>query len=310
MTTSNGLPVAIVGGGPWGVALALAASRAGSDVTLCTRRSHPEGRDGVTVSSQLADAAKARLVVLAVPSEVARSVLASVGDHLTGAHLLVHGIRGLDGDDLETMADVAREETPVRRLGALGGPVQASDLIEGRPSAMVVGARYPEVCTTVASAFQSDTLRVYTTPDHEGLEWASALVGCLAIGVGFAQRANAGPGLLAALIARGVDEAARIVTAAGADEHTMYGLGGYGDLLASIAIADRPEVVLGRALAEGKALRAALGEARLRVEAVALVPRLVAFAKARRVKAPTFEAIRDVLEGGRPEEVLGRLFAA
>ena len=309
MTKSNGLAVAVIGGGPWGVALALAASRAGSDVTLCTRREHPEGRRGVKVSPTLAAAKGARLIVLAVPSQVARSVLASVGDHLNGAHLLVHGIRGLDGDDLETMSDVAREETPVRRLGALGGPVQASDLIEGRPSAMVVGARYPEVCAAVSTAFQSDWLRVYQTPDAEGLEWASALVGCLAIGVGFAQRANAGPGLLAALISRGVEEAARIVTAAGADEHTMYGLGGYGDLLASIAIADRPEVVLGRALAEGKPLRAALEEARLRVEAVALAPRLVAFAKQQKVKAPTFEAIRDVLEGGRPEDVLGRLFA-
>jgi glycerol-3-phosphate dehydrogenase (NAD(P)+) len=304
------LQVAVIGGGPWGVALALAASRAGADVTLCTRRQHPEGRRGVRVTSSLADAAKSRLVVLAVPSQVARSVLGSAGDHLDGSHLVVHGIRGLDGDDLETVSDIAREETPVRRLGALGGPVQASDLIDGRPSAMVVGSRYPEVLAAATTAFQSDSLRVYGTPDHEGLEWASALVGCLAIGIGFAQKAGAGPGLLAALISRAVDEAARIVTAAGADEHTMYGLGGYGDLLASIAITDRPEVVLGRALAEGKSVAASLSEARLRVEAVALVPRIVAFARDRKVAAPTFDALSRILSGGRPEDVLGKLFAA
>lgn len=306
----GGLPVAVLGGGPWGVALALAARRAGADVTLCTRREQPTERGGVKLSRTLADAARARLIVLAVPSLVARSVLVSVGDYLDGGHLLVHGIRGLDGNDLETVSDIAREETPVRRLGALGGPVQASELIDGRPSAMVVGSRYPEVLAAVTEAFQSDWLRVYSTPDHEGLEWASSLVGCLAIGIGFAQKAGAGPGLLAAVISRGVDEAARIVTAAGADEHTMYGLGGYGDLLASLALADRPEVVLGRALAEGKGLPAALDEARLRVEAVALVPRVVAFTRQRKVYAPTFAALEKVLQGGKPEHVLSELFTS
>ena len=129
-------------------------------------------------------------------------------------------------------------------------------------------------------------LRVYGTPDLRGLEWASALVGCLSIGVGFAEQAGAGPGLLAALISRGVDEAARIAVAAGAEERTMLGLGGYGDLLASIALDDRPEVVLGNALARGRSLDEAIAEAKLRVEAIALIPRLVAFAKEQDVPAP------------------------
>jgi glycerol-3-phosphate dehydrogenase (NAD(P)+) len=301
--------VGVVGGGPWGVALALAASRAGSQVTLYTRRESPEVRDRVRTTSDYAEVARSRLVVIAVPSTVTREVLRALGDHLDGSHLVVHGIRGLGADHFETVSDVVRDETPARRLGALGGPVQADELVRGRPSAMVCGSHYPEVQAAVTAAFQHRVLRVYGTPDLRGLEWASALVGCLSIGVGFAQQGGAGPGLLAALISRGVDEAARIAAAAGADERTMLGLGGYGDLLASIALDDRPEVVLGRALGRGRPLDEAVAEARLRVEAISLIPRIVRFAKESRVSAGTFDAIDEALRGATPAALIEKMFA-
>jgi glycerol-3-phosphate dehydrogenase (NAD(P)+) len=233
-----------------------------------------------------------------------------LGDHLNGSHLVIHGVRGLSGEHLETVSDLMREETPARRLGALGGPVQAGELMEGRPSAMVCGSHYPEVIAATKKAFESQWLRVYPTHDLRGLEWASALVGCLAIGLGFAEQAGAGPGLIAALISRGVDEVARIAVAAGSEERTMLGLGGYGDLLASIALEDRPEVVIGKALARGKTLDEATAEAKLRVEAITLIPRIAAFAAQRRVPAKSFEALQEILRGGQPEGILEKLFAA
>jgi glycerol-3-phosphate dehydrogenase (NAD(P)+) len=302
--------VGIVGGGAWGLALALAAARAGADVTLHSRREQAATDLSLVVSNDLAAVAERRLVVLAVPSQVFREVARALGDHLTGAHLVVHGVRGLERARLATLSDTVREETPVRRVGALGGPVQADELSAGRPSALVCGSHYPDVIAAATAAFQSRSLRVYSTPDLRGLEWASALVGCLSIGVGFAKAAGAGPGLVAALISRGVDEAARIVAAAGAEERTMLGLGGYGDLLASIAHEDRPEVVLGRAMAEGRSLEQAITDARLRVEAVELVPSVVAFARERRVAAPTFRAIQHLLERVPAQAILDEMLAA
>ncbi|HVY48059.1 MAG TPA: NAD(P)-binding domain-containing protein [Minicystis sp.] len=300
--------IAVLGGGPWGLALAFAAQRTGARVVVHTRRDVGRTPHELATTESFAEVARAKLVVLAVPSDVARAVLRGLGDHLDGSHLVVHGIRGLGAERLETVSDIVREETPVRRIGALGGPVQAHELTRGRPSAMVVGSRYPEVVAATTAAFQSPSLRVYATPDLHGLEWASALVGCLSIGVGFAEEAGAGPGLLAALISRGVDEAARIVSAAGADEKTMFGLGGYGDLLASIALDDRPEVVLGKALARGLPLADALAEAKLRVEAIPLIPRIAAFARERKVPAPGFDALTAILNGEKAAVALERLF--
>ena len=89
----------------------------------------------------------------------------------------------------------------------------------------------------------------------------------------------------------------------------MFGLAGYGDLLASISLEDRPEVVVGRALARGKSLEEAVAEAKLRVEAIELLPRLLRFTKEKDVNAPGVDALLRLLQGAKPEMVLARLFA-
>ncbi|HEY8080382.1 MAG TPA: glycerol-3-phosphate dehydrogenase, partial [Labilithrix sp.] len=264
---------------------------------------------GVKVVRDVAEVTKdARLLVLAVPTSAARSVARDLGDHVDGSHYVVHGVRGLEGDDLRTISDIVREETPVRRTGALGGPALAQDLIEGRASVLVVGSRYPEVNEAVSAAFGSPTLRVYPTNDLRGLEYASALVGCLTILIGYAQAIDLSPGLVAALISRSIGEASRIAAAAGGDERTLLGLAGYGDLLASISQTSRPEVIVGTALAKGKSREEAVRAAELRVEAVELVPRVAHWAEEHGTRAPIFKALSaGVIQGKKADSILHEL---
>ena len=69
--------------------------------------------------------------------------------------------------------------------------------------------------------------------------------------------------------------------------------------------------MIGRALARGASLERAIVEAKLRVEAVDLVPRIARWAEERGVRAPIFQAIaRGVLTGHSPEALLRELMAA
>ena len=264
---------------------------------------------GVRIVRDPKESAKhARLIVLAVPSANCRAVARDLGNYLDGSHYVVHGVRGLEGDDLQTIADVIREETPARRTGALGGPALASDLLAGRPSVLVVGSRYPEVSECVTATFGSPTLRVYPTTDLRGLEWASALVGCLTIAIGYAQAMQTSPGLIAALISRSIGEASRIAAAAGGEEKTLLGLAGYGDLLASITQAERPEVIVGTALGRGKGRDEAIKSAPLRVEALELIPRVAKWAEDHGVRAPIFRALAaGVGDGKKADSILQEL---
>ena len=304
--------VAVIGGGEWGLALAAAAARTGTRTSLYSRRSL-DGRlpKDVQGLKDLPAVASARLIVLATPSEVTRDVARRLGDVVDGRHLLVHGTRGLAGDAMDRISEVLRQETPARRVGALGGPVLAEDLLAGRPSVLVCGSHYPEVNDAILKAFGSASLRIYATSDLCGLEWASALVGCLAIGVGYAQEVGLNAGLIAALISRGVEEAGRVAAAAGGEERTLLGLAGYGDLLASISQKERPEVVVGAALARGKTVDEAVAEAKLRVEAIDLLPRVADWIAERHVVAPIFRALAlSLLSGRSPEAIVHELMTS
>lgn len=303
--SGSGRAVAVIGAGSWGLALAAAAARSGTKTRVHTRRQDVALPAGVErAEDYLRIEPDARLVILAVPSDVVRDVARRVGDHLDGRHLVLHGIRGLTGPDLETVGDVLRDETPARRIGALGGPALSEDLLAGRPSVLVCGSHFPEVTAAATSVLGGPTVRVYTTRDLRGVEWASALVGCLALAVGYGQGSGMSVGLTAAFISRAMSEASRLAQAVGADEGTMMGLAGYGDLLAAIGQGERPEVRLGRAIAKGAKLDEALATLGERVEVVELAPRIASWADKHKVPAPIFHAVVHALQGGHSAAAL------
>jgi len=189
-------------------------------------------------------------------------------------------------------------------VGALGGPALADDLIEGRPSVLAVASRYPEVTDAVRSALQGPLMRVSVSHDLVGLEWSSALNGALFVALGYARAIGVSPALLGGFLTRGLHEAARIAVAAGADERSLFGVAGVGDLLAAMSQYDRPECQLGAALAEGATLAEAQARSSLRVEAATLVPRVVAFAKEHRLDAAIFTAIEAVFSGRVTREAM------
>ena len=291
--------VAVIGAGSWGLALAAAAARSGTTTRVHSRRSGVALPEGVQRAEHYLEVEPdARLVILAVPSDVVRDVARRLGDHLDGRHLVLHGIRGLSGPDLDTIGDVLRDETPARRIGALGGPALSEDLLADRPSVLVCGSHFPEVTAAATAVLAGPSVRVYTTRDLRGVEWASALVGCLALAVGYGQGAGMSVGITAAFISRAMSEASRLAQAVGAEERTMMGLAGYGDLLAAIGQGQRPEVRLGRALAKGAPLDEALAGLGERVEVVDLAPRVASWADKHEVSAPIFRAVVHALEGG------------
>ena len=298
--------VSVIGGGAWGIALALAAVDAGSDVCLYSRRG--PAVTGARTTRTLRDATEhAKLLLVAVPSTVARELARALGDLVDGQHAIVHGVRGLvlqPNGDLATIAEVLREETPVRRLGALGGPALTDELAAGKPSVIVVASRYAEVVRAVRGALGGRALRIYSIEDLTGLEWASALTSITAVAVGFARGVGLGAGVLAAFVTRAVHEAARIAAAAGAEERTFLGLGGFGDLLAAIAEDARPEIRFGEAVARGATVEDALASLGQRVEAIELAPRVAAFAAKHRVAAPIFTAVAHGIFARKPAEEL------
>jgi glycerol-3-phosphate dehydrogenase (NAD(P)+) len=291
------LPVAVLGGGSFGQALARAASRAGKRVILWSRDARDLGDPKIGSTTVLSDVAEAELLFLAVPSPHVSALCDELGHHVDGRHLIVHVSRGLLGVELLTLTEVVRDRTPVRRVGALAGPLVAKNLAEGQPGGAIVGSLFPEVSQAVRDAIGGPMLRLYDTDDVVGVEMASAFVGLVALALGYAQGAGFGPGTLAVLATRGVAESARIGVDRGADVRTFSGLAGYGDLIAAVAGDGRPEVELGKALAAGTSLQDAARSAGAYVEGVRIAEQVVEYASRRALQTPIATAMATLVAG-------------
>jgi glycerol-3-phosphate dehydrogenase (NAD(P)+) len=263
---------AIVGTGAWGSAL-------GATI-------------GVKPTANPAEAAAARLVILAVPSPRAEETIRALADVLGTQHIVLHAIGAiLDG---ERVSDRIRRETSVKRIGAIAGPALARDLVEKRPSAVVVASPFDEVIAAGRAALGAPpVLRVYGSHDLPGVELASALVGAMTVGIGLADGIGTGHGPRAVLLTRAVAEAARLGLAAGAKERTFMGLAGLGNLLVrSSASSERSEdYQLGVALGKGEPRKETAGT-RAILSAVKLARRL-------HVRTPILDALDGILHQQR-----------
>ncbi len=289
------LRIAVVGAGGFGRAIALASARHGHDVLLWSRKER-ELPEPIRSSTNMDDLRDCELVFLAVPARHAVEASEQLGEVVDGRHSMVHVSRGLVGSNLETITQVIREKTVCRRIGALAGPLTADSLAEGRPSGAILGTGFPEITELVREALGGSELRVYDTPDVLGVELASATVGFLTVVLGYAQEIGVEPSTLAVLATRGMVEISRIGQTLGARESTFMGLAGLGDLIAAVAGDQRPEVRLGRALARGVDLRAAIGEAGAYVEGVEVARHMMEHARRLGLETPissTFVALSD-----------------
>ncbi len=301
-------PVAVVGGGGFGRAIAAAAHRNGRSVILWSRKGNQQ--EAFRCTSELADLREAELIFLAVPSPYVPQTASALGRHLDGSHLLVHVSRGLLGEELTTLSQHLRKTTPCRRVGALAGPLDAEALREGQPTGAIVGTRFPEVARAVREAIGSKSLRIYESRDIVGVEVAAAVVGLMALAGGYGRGKGASPATLSVFLTRGMAECVRIATALGAKAETFRGLAGFGDLMAVVGGDDRPEIRLGEALASGLDLATAAKKAGAHIEGVSIARRMVEFAERANINAPMAAVVAKVLDGTLgPTEAIDALMA-
>ncbi|MDQ3036039.1 MAG: glycerol-3-phosphate dehydrogenase [Myxococcota bacterium] len=302
-------PIGVVGGGGFGVGLAKAIARNGRTALLWSRRDGVTG-ERIEHARDMALLGRCELVFMAVPSMHVAKAAEELGRHLDGRQLLVHVSRGLVGEELHTISRVLRTMTPARRVGCLAGPISATALEEGIPGGGIIGTGFPEVAEAVLEALSSPRMRLYRSEDVIGVEASAALVGLLALAMGYAKEMGLNPAAIAMMATRGMTEMARVGVSLGGDERTFWGLAGYGDLIAAIAGDGRPEMELGHALGRGLSLQEAGRTTNAYIEGVTIARRVQQHALRRGIEVPITEALADAIEGRlTPAGVLERLMS-
>ena len=313
-------PIAVLGAGVWGTALAVVLARHGhhvllwgSDEARLARLAHERSNatslpgvafpEGLAIETDLATACQqATGLLLAVPSGGFRAVLRAIAPHYSQETILAWVTKGLEPGSHKRLSEICAEILPDCPPTLVTGPSFAQEVAAGLPTALTVASTHVATAEHVASWLRGERLRVYTTDDVIGAEVGGAVKNVLAIAAGISDGLGFGANARAALITRGLAELLRLGLALGARAETLMGLAGVGDLVLTCTDNTSRNRRVGLALARGRSLGDIVGELGQAVEGVASAREVHALARDHDIDMPITEQVYQVLFGGRSPE--------
>tara|TARA_R110000850_G_scaffold17330_5_gene53493 strand:- start:1679 stop:2677 length:999 start_codon:yes stop_codon:yes gene_type:complete len=320
---------AVLGGGSWGTALSIALADRGLDVLLYSN--DPSVRDDVnqnhrnsrylpeidlpeTVCStvEIAEAAKRNVILLVVPSQVARLVLGQLAEvGIQDDTLIISCTKGLDPKSGALMHELIHEFFPNNPVAVLSGPSHAEEVARRMATLATIGSEDPEVAARAQEIFTLPWFRTYTSSDVIGIELGSVVKNVFAIAAGAADGLGLGDNAKAALLTRGLAEMTRLGVALGGREETFRGLSGIGDLIVTCYSVHSRNNRFGRMLGSGKTLDEAVAEMNQVAEGVPNAKNAHDLSHRLNVRTPIIDQAYAVLYEQKPpglalRELLGR----
>jgi len=310
----------ILGAGSWGMALAMLLFENGHKVTSWTYKPEecelltkqrgntkllPGVRlpDGIKITASMADAAKADIVVMAVPSFAVAATAERLKEVIPAGVTIVNVGKGLDAKHgycrfSETIDRTLAGKNPVV---ALTGPTHAEEVARGIPTAIVAASESRAAAELTQQAFMNDVyFRVYTSSDVVGAELGGAFKNIIALGAGIADGLGLGDNSKAAFMTRGLTEIARLGVRLGARQETFAGLSGVGDLIVTCCSVHSRNRRAGILIGKGKDISTAMDEVGATVEGYYATEAGYFLAKREGVSMPITEAMYEVLYKGLP----------
>ena len=316
-------PIAILGAGAWGTALAVKlaarfavtlwardpAQAEALHETRCNARYLPDFQlpHSVHVTARIDQAVRdARCIIVATPAAGLQQTIASLSDQRMPVLWLCKGFV-FDGDNARLPHQIVAE----RRNGGWGllsGPSFAQEVAANAPTALTLAGCDIAFAEEWASVLRDDTFRLYASDDVTGVEVGGAVKNVLAIATGICDGLHLGDNARAALITRGLAEMSRLAEVLGGRRETLMGLSGLGDLVLTCTGGLSRNRQVGLLLAAGNSLpriQQELGHVAEGVYAARAVRQLAA---RERIEMPISAAVFRVLyENLSPRQAVGAL---
>jgi glycerol-3-phosphate dehydrogenase (NAD(P)+) len=313
-------PIAVLGAGAFGTALAIQLTRRGAPAWLWGRDATvmatlQESRENVrylpgcdfparlTATADLKRAvAECGDVLISTPSPALRETCERLMPLLRPDQGVGCACKGLEPGTGRLAHEVIDEvlgtaQLPPRSIAVISGPTFAKELGIGLPTAVTVASNDPAFAKRMADAFHGDGFRAYTSDDLIGVEIGGAAKNVLAIAVGIADGLGLGANTRAAMITRGLSEIARLAAALGANPDTLMGLAGLGDLVLTCTDNQSRNRRYGLMLGQGRTPDEAKAALEGVVEGVRAAPEVLRLARSFGVELPLLDAARAVIAG-------------
>lgn len=279
--------IVIIGAGNWGLTLAAlwgetrpvrvwtrnaeSSAQLNRDRACSLARFQGRFPDSIVIEEKFtSDVLPAKtLFVLAVPSGQIRSIARELATHAREPLVLTVS-KGFDHQGRCTLSEAIRQEIPGASVVVLTGPTIANEIALGKPTRAVLACENLTHLAMVKDALRNDLIafEVSRFPSHH--EICAALKGLVAISAGLADGLELGANAQGVIMTQGLRELSTVASFFGIPESVAFGVSGAGDLITTCISPDSRNRKLGRLMAQGRSLKAALSEVGMTVEGVAM----------------------------------------
>ncbi len=304
--------ITVLGGGTWGVALALLLDSNGHNVTVWSalekeindlKDNHAhKGLPGAVIPDSLSytldpetAATDKDLIIMAVASSFTRRTAKVFAPFIKDGQKIVTVAKGIEEETLMTQTQIVESEIPNAILAVLSGPSHAEEVSKMLPTTVVVGCEDLNNAECIADMFMRDVFRVYTSTDVLGIELGGSIKNVIALAAGISDGLGYGDNAKAAIITRGIAEMSRLGTAMGGKEATFAGLTGIGDLIVTCDSMHSRNRRAGILIGQGKSMQEAMDEVQQIVEGVYSAKAAKALADKYDISMPIVEQVNLVL---------------
>lgn len=326
---SSAAPVAVLGAGSWGTALAIHLARKGREVQLWGHRAEhcrelSELRENrrylpghvfpsrLTIVEDLGAVLQAcEDILIVVPSHALRQIMQRLQPDWRAHHRLALACKGLEYGSGCLPHEVAESVLGGQvAVAAVSGPNFAREVAAGLPTGVTVAAHDEALALTWATCLHDDYFRAYISTDIVGVEAGGAVKNVMAIAAGVADGLHLGANTRATLITRGLAEIMRLGLALGGHRETFMGLAGLGDLVLTCTDDQSRNRRLGLALGQGRSAAQAQSDIAQVVEGVPAAQAVWQLAQRLGIEMPITEQVYRVLyEDCQPRQAVERLLS-
>lgn len=321
--------IAVLGAGSWGTTFAKVLADGGNDVVLWARR--PEVAREITETNRNSDylpginlpaelsatgsleraLAGATQVYVAVPSQHLRANVADARGFIAEDAVVISLMKGVEAASGLRMSEVLHDVGGFdhSRIAVVSGPNLALEIAREQPTAAVASSASVETARAVATASTNAYFKTFINDDVVGTEFGGVLKNLIAVAVGIADGVGYGENTKASIITRGLAEISAFAAAFGAKPHTMSGLAGLGDLIATCESPLSRNNTAGRLLGQGHSFTDVVRTMNQTAEGLAAVEPVLALAKSKGISMPIVTQVGQVLAGLRDPRELAPHFA-
>ena len=321
----NGIKkVAVLGGGSFGTVLANIAASNGNNVALWVRDSeqalrinsegansiyHPELQlsPNIEASENLEDVVRGSdIVLIATPSIIFENIVQRITPMVESKACIISCTKGIKLNPFRSMSDIISMNigTNTNSIGVLSGPNLAREIAENKVAGTVIASTNDDLILTVKNALSSESFKVYSSNDIQGVELAGALKNIYAIICGMADSLEVGENAVGLILTRSMAEMSRFAVAKGANPITFLGLAGMGDLVATCTSNLSRNFQLGTHLGRGLTLENAKEKVGQVAEGVRTLEVIKEESTSLNINMPLVDSLHDIIYKGASAKIL------